>query len=287
MAARNSLIIFTPRSGSTIIGDLLAYKNNAINLDEIITGSMRYPFQEKLPDDVNKIIRDKDFVNKATALMEEQHSKDAPTYWNNMFSFYQERMEFLRDVTKAHNVVVKYYPIVALPGVKLIEWAVQNDFDIIFSYRKNFEEQLYSLVLADVKERFYKNLYKSGKLTMYKNAGYLNIKGSRKIVFPPVYYSRPQALQVIVKLTNIRTLYNTYINQFGMYGKVVCYEDTIAKNDFSSIGITAEEYAAYQIKDKSLRPTYDYEIGKQITNWEEVLEIASHYNIESTLKLNI
>lgn len=276
----NALIVFTPRSGSTIVGDLLAYKNNAINLDEIVTGSVRGPLREKLPTDVNKLLMSKGLAKRAAALQEEQNSSDVVKYWNNLFDYYKDGLGFIKEVAASYSVVLKYYPIVALPGVKLIEWAIDNNFELYFTYRENFEQQLYSMILADVKEKFYSNAKKAGKLVMHKHAGYLNIKDGKKVVFPPVQYTRPDAIHMAVKLSSIRVLWESYVKQYSKYGKLICYEETIAKNDFSVIGVTPEEFNQYQIQDKSLRPSFEYELGKQLTNWDEIAELASHFNIK-------
>lgn len=277
----NALIVFTPRSGSTIVGDLLAYKNNAINLDEILTGgTVRGLLREKLPTDINNLLMSKGLAKRAAGLQRDENNSDVVKYWNNLFDYYKDGLEFIKEVGVSYPVVLKYYPIAALPGVKLIEWAINNNFELYFTYRENFEQQLYSMILADVKEKFYDKVKKAGKLTMHKHAGYLNMKGGRRVVFPPVQYTRSEAIHMTVKLSTIGVLWESYVKQYGKYGKVICYEETIAKNDFSVIGITPEEFSQYQAQDKSLRPSFEYELGKQLTNWDEVTELASHFHIK-------
>lgn len=266
----NVLIVFTPRSGSTIIGDLLAYKNNGINLDEILTGFVKGPLKEKIPTEVSKLLTLRELSKKAADSQ----------YWNTFFDYHNHGLEFLKEVVYSYPIVLKYYPIVAVPGVKLIEWAINNKFELYFTYRENFEQQLYSMILADVKERVYTNAKKAGKLVTHEHAGHLNMKGGIDVKFPPVQYPMADAYHMLIKLSSIKVLWESYVKQYGKYGKVICYEETVAKKDFSMIGITPEQFNQYQAQDKSLRPSFEYKLGKQLTNWDEISELATYFDIK-------
>jgi hypothetical protein len=275
----NALVVFTPRSGSTIVGDLLAHKYNAVNLDEALGGQIRGPLIKRIPPDVRHCLDQFNVLKRGSKVLE-IGPDSAKIAWGEAVQFYDDGLACFDQIAAKHSIVVKCYPTIGIPGVKIINWAIKNNFELYFTYRRSFEEQLYSYTLAECREKFYNNIAKAGKLKMPPYAGFLNTKGSTRVEFPPVEYPIQLAMPLIIRLCGIRSLWSSYYRTYGRYGKVLCYEDTIQKNDFSALGITAEQFKEYSDKDSSLRPSNEYVLGKQIKNWEQIVNIARNYHIE-------
>lgn len=273
----NSLIIFTPRSGSTVVAELLAYKHNAVNLDEMMTGQIRGVLQNKLPDDVKKLLRAEQILNSDV-----EHLINECTYDDqkiaHVYDIYQKRFSLIKQIHREHQVVIKYFPSFSLPAVKMLEWAKNNNFEIYFLTRRSVEDQLYSYVLAHAKERFYKKVKEAGKLRMPDHAGFLNTKKTPKVNFPPVAWGKQSAISLVTIFCGINNAWTAYYNKFKDYGKLIHYEDTIGKGDFTDFGITPQLYAEYSALPTSLQPTYEYTVGDQISNWNEILDIFNEYN---------
>lgn len=272
----NVLVIFTPRSGSTIVSDLLAYKYNAINLDEILDTTIRGVLYNKIPEDIKVMLKERSLLDQPSA---PRTAKERQSYFYDAFNQFNKRFQFVKEVAQKHPVVIKYYPTAMLPGIGIVEWAIENNFELYFVSRRNFKKQLYSILLAEAKTNFYKKATKAGKLEIPEISGFLNTKGTLNISFPPVNISYEYAVEQIVKLTVINNLWKAYVNAYGKYGKVMYYEDTIVRGDYSLLDINANLLQAYGKEEISLRPTHRYNVGDQISNWQQVLEIAKQYEV--------
>lgn len=272
----NVLVVFTPRSGSTIVSDLLAYKYNAINLDEVLDTTIRGVLYDKIPEDIKAILKERSLLDPQP---NPTTKKERDSYFYDTFNLYKKRFEFVKETAQKYPIVIKYYPTAMLPGIGLVEWAIENDFELYFVSRRSFNKQLYSMLLAEVKTNFFKKARKAGKLEIPGIDGFLNTKGSSNVSFPPVNVPLEQAVEHIVKLTVINNMWKAYVNAYGRYGKVMYYEDTIVRGDYSLLGVDNELLQAYGKEEISLRPTHRYNVGDQITNWQEILKIATLYEV--------
>lgn len=135
------------------------------------------------------------------------------------------------------------------------------------------------MLLAEAKTNFYRGAKKAGKLEIPEITGYLNTRGNLNISFPPVNVPLEQAIEQIVKLTAINTMWKAYVNTYGEYGKVMYYEDTIVRGDYSQLDVTHDLLHAYGKEQLSLRPTHKYNVGDQISNWQQILDIAKQYEV--------
>lgn len=272
----NVLVVFTPRSGSTIVSDLLAYKYNAINLDEVLDTRIRGVLYDKMPEDVKVLL-------KQRSVLDEQPTpttkKERDSYFYDTYSFFNKKFEFVKEVSQKYPIVVKFYPTAILPGIGLVEWAIKNNFQLYFVSRRNFKKQLYSMLLAEVRTNFLIRARKAGKLEGPEITGFLNTKGGFNVSFPPANVPLHHVLEQVVKLTVINNMWKSYVNAYGRYGKVMYYEDTIVKGDYSLLDVSPDLLQAYANEEISLRPTHRYNVGDQISNWQEILEIAKQYEV--------
>jgi hypothetical protein len=185
----------------------------------------------------------------------------------------------MKNLHDSNNLVIKYYPALASPGITFIEWAIENNYNIYFTKRRCIEDQLYSYLLADVKETFYRSAVKAGKLDIEKGAGFINTKSTPKVVFPKVTLRDDTIISRMCDLLSLNVIFDSYFNKFKDHAKLVVYEDTIAKNDFTTFGISDNLAQSYFQGENSLRPTTKSSIGEQFNNWDRVLEILKHYNM--------
>lgn len=112
---------------------------------------------------------------------------------------------------------------------------------------------------------------------MRNGAGFINTKGTPKVVFPPVEISDEILLTRICDIQAINSSYESYYRKFKDYGTQVVYEDTIAKDDFSQFNISSDMFAEYCRQPGTLIPTYEYDIGSQISNWGRALDLLRYY----------
>jgi len=272
----NSLIVFTPRSGSTIAAELLAYKNKAINLDEFMAGNIRKPLFKRLPNDVASAITNDKVLNDHCVEMQTQMSEGEKLLLN--FHLYEKRFEAVKRLHEERPIVIKYWPAIGLPGVKFIEWTIENGYDVYFTKRRCIEDQLYSYLLADVKETFYRSAVRAGKLNIEMGAGFINTKSTPNVVFPPVALRDDTIISRVTDVLSLNLLFTSYYNKFKDHAKLIVYEDSIVKNNFMQFGISDNLASSYFKQQHSLRPTTKYVVGDQIKNWDRVIEILGHFN---------
>lgn len=259
----NALIVFTPRSGSTVAGDVLAYKYNALYLDELTTGNIRSPFFEKLPGNVQLKLKQLNLVRNNT--------RTAPN-WSTIYQKYKLSSSFIEHLHKTNSVVLKYFPNSIIPGTRTIQWAIDNNFELYFVTRRNFQQQLYSYLLAEHRQLVYKQ-------TNNNKEAFVNTKSS------PVYQHKPskmgaqQALALITTLCNSLSLWESYRTKFGYYSKTVLYEDNLANNNLCEFGISEDLFNSYNKQNDSIRPTDSYSVGSDIINWYDIVQMARDYHI--------
>jgi len=271
---KNVLIVFTPRSGSTIAGELLAHKYSSLFLDELYSGDLRSIFGSRLPADVKNKLGEK---NVRRMMFNIAHNA---MVWDDTKAFVDTALSLIKDINKDYPIVIKFYPNYVLPGKKLVEWCIDNNFEIYFLRRKDFIEQAYSLLLTVVKQDFNMKARQAGKLQdLPRDAEVVNLNTASRVVFPPMPLSIDIATRKIVTLAGINQCFANYVEHYGKYGKVLSYEDTIRKNDFSEFGISTLLVNDYNNQRLSIRPTHEYKIGHQISNWPEIVEMIDYFNV--------
>lgn len=263
----SALVVFTPRSGSTIISELLAYKYNAVNFDEIFQGGVRGVLKDKLPPQVKQLISDNNLVEHVNKAMASPDDREL------IYSLHKKTLKVVQTAHESHNIVVKYYPG-HYPAVDLMEWAIKNNFEIYFINRRNVEEQLYSLFLAECRNRLYK---KSEKVS--RQMGFINSAEVPKIILPPIIISRAKILELLSRFNLYRMGWHIYEETYGSYGKTIYYEDNVVKNIYDEVGVTSDSYKEYCNTYKSIKPSEPYVVGKDIRNWSEIVEMAKDFCI--------
>lgn len=260
----NALIIFTPRSGSTIVSDLLSFKYNGVNLDEIFQGTVREPLKTKLPQDIRKLIE----INKINERRRQQSRKDQRDKYNlQNFTIHETCLALVKHCITKYPTIIKLYPTYkSFPGKALVEWAIDNNFEVYFTTRRNYEDQLYSYLLALQKARSFKEDV---------DQAFLNTNSSKERKFEPIAIPPPKVFDSLMTMYNIQMHWYAMSKMYGNYGKVIYYEDHLAEGRFHEIGVDQEMYNNYIKQELFLRPSPAYTVGEEILNWPDIIEIAN------------
>jgi len=144
----NCIIFFTPRTGSSILADLLAFKYNAWNLDEILSHQIRSQILNKLPPRVVDFIKQGNFNARVNL-----NNKRPEDFYYEMSNEIIRAFSFAADLAQYNDVVLKCYTYPAALPHKILQLAIQYNFEIYFLYRSNKVEQMRSLVTAMAREK--------------------------------------------------------------------------------------------------------------------------------------
>jgi len=260
----NSLILFTPRTGSSILADLLAFKYGAWNVDEILAHQVRPQILKKLPPEIIAKIKQGSFNAR-----ERIQDKRPEEFYYAMSNEILRSFAFVKELMKENDVVIKCYTYPAALPQKVIQFAIENKFEIYFLYRKNKEEQLRSIVTAMIKE-------KHGNQKPW--SGHIYTNTSEPIDIAPQVYNEKLMHNMAFQIgTSIHTWY--CLNQaYKHHGITMCYEDTIAKGDFTTASISNDLFMQYQQQNEFLVPTKN-KLTNLISNWDELKPIINNYII--------
>jgi len=265
----NTLVVYTPRSGSTILNDLLAFKYNNLNLDEMTFSVVRGKFLDRLPPDIREkaITLNREYVhNETTGQPPSVHIDD-----------YNRRVEYVKSLTDK-GVSVKEWANGKYPCHKYIEWCIDNNYEIYFLYRRNFEAQVYSLVCSSLRNSIYSKQMK-GKITKYDSVShaYVQFKDDEQIKLRPCYINKERIIDCVNTVMHNIYAWTSYHLLYSKYGKTLQFEDSIERHDFSQAGISPEMYYKY---NSSPHPVVEFEknpIGKYIGNWHEAKDYIKLY----------
>lgn len=261
----NTLIVFTPRSGSTFVGDVISYKNNALFLDELITGNIRLPLLNKLPVSIQHKLKHQQLIKGSDI--------NSRPDWNQLHGKYNNSLSLIKQLAAEQAVTVKYFPNSLIQGTQLVEWAIDSKFKIFFVSRRNFERQLYSFLLAEYKQRVNKTA-----MGVVDSSGFVNTGGNNKPL-PVTRLTPNHMLGAITTLCNGINLWHMYLRQYGAYGKTVYYEDSIFENYLDEFDISDQVLEQYKQQTNSIKPTEPYRVGEHFDNWSDIVRIAKDYNI--------
>lgn len=268
----NTLVVYTPRSGSSILNDLLAFKYGNINLDEITFSVVRGKFLDRLPQDIKEkaITLNREYVETAP----ESESQLAQ---GTQITNYLKRVEYVKSLTNL-GISIKEWANGKFPAHKYIEWCIDNNYEIYFLYRGSFEAQVYSLMCSALRNSQYSKQMR-GKITRYDSVShaYLQFKNGDRVELKPAYIKTETIVQCIS--TTISNIYawTSYHSKYSKYGVTMKFEDTVEKHDFSKAGIPPEMYYKY---NNTPDPVVEFEknpIGKYIGNWSEAKDYIDLY----------
>lgn len=257
----NCLILFTPRTGSSILADLLAFKYNAWNLDEILSHQIRPQVLNKLPPRVVTLLKQGNFNARVNL-----NGKGPDEFYYEMSKEVIRAFSFAADLAQYNDIVLKCYTYPAALPHKILQLAIQHNFEIYFLYRSNKTEQMLSLVTAMAKEKNNKQPW----------SGHIYTNKTKPSDSQPMMYDEKSMHNLCYQIgSSIHTWHYLHDN-YKQYGVTMCYEDTIAKGDFTSASISKELFEQYLEQDEHLIPTRDKNL---VTNWDKIKPIIENYLI--------
>lgn len=239
----SSIILFTNRSGSTLLCDIIAYNDRSVNLGEGLH-SLARDYNYNAPG------------NQSTGLYKEFSIKSLTAQFHNpqtrgsdhigYFKAKAARLELLKNPalnwTAKENLEKQTY------DVSFTDYCVANGIDIYLTHRRNIIAQFISKVNARYRLEV-ANLGKNNESQfIYTNDSAVHHYNEMKIKFSWLY------LYVNVFLEQLM-MWRIAYERYKHVAKIVSYEDQIKPMNFTAIGIEDKVVEQYKMESQHLIPT--------------------------------
>lgn len=245
-------------------------------LDEMTIAPIRTPLKRNLPKDIIDLLERPNIMSRYDKINIPINILDSKVVHLHIADI-KKNFSVVQDIKKSYPVSFKLWAIARDPCNLILEWAINNNIELFFTYRKDLRAQMYSYMWVAVKKKFYDQKRKENKLNMHPYAESVNIKGGKRVEFAPISFDTTliasMCVQLLASIAISRLLYASY----SKYGTAICYEDVVEKRDFSKIGVTPEMFEEYNNNEFSLRPSTPYVFEERISNFKEVSECINEY----------
>lgn len=230
----NNLIIFTPRTGSTILGELLAVSGCGVNMNEAL-------------NEIPKLLAVDPTIKNGEAVINMQ-TKDA---YDQFHTLKQRRIEKLKSVNDwtIKEICDSYFASHHIDFVRYC--CAAPNTNVYMTYRKDIVSQFISyLNMVARKQSVYRinDRVNEGSILSYDTV----IKKANSFVNNLIYW---------------RLIYELFKDNVIL----VCYEDVIKPMSFTSIGIDTTVVNNYQMRDNRLIPTPYNSIDKDNPAWIDAI----------------
>lgn len=243
----NTLVIFSPRTGSTILNELLAFQQQNVDLDEFLSSSIRLGTQGV-------------FVNNIpTDILDEVRRL------NSRYKGYTpHKTNFLPKINEyGYNWSAKCYAYNKDTVKYIIETVVNSETELFFTRRNSLKQQCWSAIMAEVREEEIKN---TDTWSLHSSHVHTN-----KHKYPEIKLTQldirkaARTIKSIILSTNmVEELYK----EFG--GNMMVYEETIKLGDFSLAGISDESIQKYNaLRVRMIKPDQILP-EKYFSNYDEI-----------------
>lgn len=196
-------------------------------------------------------------------------------FYKAMSSEIFRAFNFAEQLSRENNVVIKCYTNPAALPQKVMQFAIERNYEIYFLYRKNKEQQMHSIVTAMVKER---HSFEGKQPNPWAGHVYTNL--SKPSDIPPQVYEEGDMHNMCYEIGNSIHTWQALHQAYKQYGVTMCYEDTIAKGDFSLASIPDDVIKRYHSKREFLVPTKN-KTSNIISNWDQIKPIMDNYIISN------
>ena len=243
----NTLVIFSPRTGSTILNELLAFQQQNVDLDEFLSSSIRLGTQGV-------------FVNNIpTDILDEVRRL------NSRYKGYTpHKTNFLPKINEyGYNWSAKCYAYNKDTVKYIIETVVNSETKLFFTQRNNLKQQCWSAIMAEVREEEIRN---NVKLSSHSSHVHTN-----KHKYPDIKLTRlniRKAARTIKTIILSANIVQEMYKEFG--GTMLVYEETINIGDFSLAGITDESLQKYNALQLRMTKPSQISPEKYFSNYEEI-----------------
>jgi hypothetical protein len=246
----SDLVVFTNRSGSTMLSDILAYANKNINLGELHSCVRMYNYNT--PE------------NRQTSLFKQMRTSLTGTYYNGetrggAHIGYGKARNQRNDIIKQsqHQWTAKEQTDKQSIDINFIDYCCKNGVNIYMTHRQNIVAQYISMINARYRTEL---APKSPEWAKDHSTNESQFIFTNKDVNTRVQYNEATVYYSWLHLyTNIfieqLMMWRIVYEKFKPYVKLVSYEDCIEPMDFSSIGISQSVVKEYKLETKRLVPT--------------------------------
>ena len=251
----NTLVIFSPRTGSTILNELLAFQHENVDLDEFLSHCIRLGTRGIL---VNNI---------PVSILDELRRLNV-----RYKGFTPHKTNFLSKINlSGYNWSAKCYASNIDTVRYIIETVGNSDTKILFTRRNNLKQQCWSAIMAEARE---------DELRDSISSSYSSHIHTNKHKYPEIKQKQldiKKAAKTIKTTILSANIVKQLHEEFG--GTMMTYEETISINDFSLSGITPETTQKYnELELQMIKPDY-IPPEKYFHNYDEIDAL-----IEQTLK---
>lgn len=236
----NTLTIFSPRTGSTILNEMLAHKHRNIDLDEFVSGSVRNGTLSSYVKNIPVSVR---------------HNLMQMLKTNSKFGLDKDKIDYVLSLENSWSAkciagsdYLSYY---------FIETALNQNTRLFYTKRKDIKAQCWSMIMAGVRSRQIKS-----------HLAYISLNSNSYPEIHPVCVDKIAAKKSVENIVFMSKQVDMLCGRFG--GTVMIYEDTIYREDFSSCGITDKDVISYKKLKLRLERPHHRNPEQYVTNWKEI-----------------
>lgn len=235
----SNLVLFTNRSGSTILTDLLAYSQGTLNLGEGTHSVVReYNYN------TNEQKQSKLYKNFVTNLTAKYHNMETKGFDHiGFFQAKQERIDILKNTNESWTVKENLEKQTI--DVPFIQYCISNNIDVYMTHRRDVVQQFISKINARYRMEI---LRTDGNQFIYTNHDQHFKYDVMKV---PFHWLHLYTNIFIGQLFMWRTIYEL----FKPHVNVVSYEDNIKPFKLTKFGITQDHIDHYKKETVHLVPT--------------------------------
>ena len=246
----NNLILFTNRSGSTVLTDLISYSQGTINLGEGLHSLVR-------PYNYNKDTqRQSELYNQFSSNLTARYHNETTNGFDNIgfFKAKSKRIEILKQSNESWTAKEQLEKQTI--DFSFIRYCIDNGVNVYMTHRKNIIEQFISKINARYRIQQDENYRKFPNLRP-------NVRSSTFIFTNEDSCIKYDTMHVPFSWLNMYT--QIFISQLFMWRvvydrfkndiKLVSYEDNIKPLQLEKFGITQQHIQQYQKEKVHLVPT--------------------------------
>ena len=247
----NNLILFTNRSGSTILTDLISYSQGTINLGEGLHSLARqYNYN-------NDTQRQSELYKQfsSTSITAKYHNELTNGYDHvGFFKAKSKRIEILKQSNESWTIKEQLEK--QTMDFSFIEYCIDNGVDVYLTHRRNIVEQFISKVNARYRIQQDENYIKFPNQRP-------NVRSSTFIFTNEDNCIKYDAMRIPFSWLNMYTqvfigqlfMWRVVYDRFKNHIKLVSYEDNIKPLQLEKFGITQQHIQQYQKEKVHLVPT--------------------------------
>lgn len=269
----NNLILFTNRSGSTVLCDILSYANDTVNLGEGLQSVARsYNFNKE--------------YHRETDLYKLFSQKHISSIYHNPATRGSDHVGYFAEKDKRTSILkttstpwtVKENTDKQLMDINFIDYCCKNvNTNVYLTHRKNIVDQFVSKINARYRSEILKQ--KLGTEFIYTNND-----------VPPIYNEMKINFHWLYMYTNVfigqLMMWRIVYEMFRPHLQIVSYDNHIKPMNFEQFGISKETVEAYKSENQHLVPTpfntknvviLDDHPAPMVGAWEQTLYYISKF----------